>query len=119
MGIKYILLLILALFAGGSFVLIYQDIYYKILLNNVEDFDDDAMDDGAMYDVFEVAGKQYFLPINIISGIETLSLALNILGKKLEKKQNKNLKNKKTFDDFVEEAIVEAKAVIEDDLDKN
>lgn len=114
MGIKYILLLILALFAGGSFVLIYQDIYYKILLNNVEDFDDDAM-----YDVFEVAGKQYFLPINIISGIETLSLALNILGKKLEKKQNKNLKNKKTFDDFVKEAIVEAKAVIEDDLDKN
>lgn len=114
MGIKYILLLILALFAGGSFVLIYQDIYYKILLNNVEDFDDDAM-----YDVFEVAGKQYFLPINIISGIETLSLALNILGKKLEKKQNKNLKNKKTFDDFVKEAIVEAKAVIEDDLDEN
>lgn len=114
MGIKYILLLILALFAGGSFVLIYQDIYYKILLNNVEDFDDDAM-----YDVFEVAGKQYFLPINIISGIETLSLALNILGKKLEKKQNKNLKNKKTFDDFVKEAIVEAKSVIDDDLDEN
>lgn len=114
MGLKYILLLILALFAGGSFVLIYQDIYYKILLNNVEDFDDDAM-----YDVFEVAGKQYFLPINIISGIETLSLALNILGKKLEKKQNKNLKNKKTFDDFVKEAIVEAKAVIDDDLDEN
>lgn len=114
MGIKYILLLILALFAGGSFVLIYQDIYYKILLNNVEDFDDDAM-----YDVFEVAGKQYFLPINIISGIETLSLALNILGKKLEKKQNKNLKNKKTFDDFVKEAIIEAKTVIEDDLDEN
>ena len=114
MGIKYIVLLILALFAGGSFVLIYQDIYYKILLNNVEDFDDDAM-----YDVFEVAGKQYFLPINIISGIETLSLALNILGKKLEKKQNKNLKNKKTFDDFVKEAIVEAKSVIDDDLDEN
>lgn len=114
MGIKYILLLILALFAGGSFVLIYQDIYYKILLNNVEDFDDDAT-----YDVFEVAGKQYFLPINIISGIETLSLALNILGKKLEKKQNKNLKNKKTFDDFVKEAIVEAKSVIDDDLDEN
>ena len=114
MGIKYILLLILALFAGGSFVLIYQDIYYKILLNNVEDFDDDAM-----YDVFEVAGKQYFLPINIISGIETLSLALNILGKKLEKKQNKNLKNKKTFDDFVKEAIVETKTVIEDDLDES
>lgn len=114
MGIKYILLLILALFAGGSFVLIYQDIYYKILLNNVEDFDDDAM-----YDVFEVAGKQYFLPINIISGIETLSLALNILGKKLEKKQNKNLKNKKTFDDFVKEAIIEAKSVIDDDLDEN
>lgn len=114
MGIKYILLLILALFAGGSFVLIYQDIYYKILLNNIEDFDDDAM-----YDVFEVAGKQYFLPINIISGIETLSLALNILGKKLEKKQSKNLKNKKTFDDFVKEAIVEAKAVIEDDLNEN
>ena len=114
MGIKYILLLILALFAGGSFVLIYQDIYYKILLNNVEDFDDDAM-----YDVFEVAGKQYFLPINIISGIETLSLALNILGKKLEKKQNENLKNKKTFDDFVKEAIVEAKSVIDDDLDEN
>lgn len=114
MGIKYILLLILALFAGGSFVLIYQDIYYKILLNNVEDFDDDTM-----YDVFEVAGKQYFLPINIISGIETLSLALNILGKKLEKKQNKNLKNKKTFDDFVKEAIVEAKSVIDDDLDEN
>lgn len=114
MGIKYILLLILALFAGGSFVLIYQDIYYKILLNNVEDFDDDAM-----YDVFEVAGKQYFLPINIISGIETLSLALNILGKKLEKKQNKNLKNKKTFDDFVKEAIIEAKTVIDDDLDEN
>lgn len=114
MGIKYILLLILALFAGGSFVLIYQDIYYKILLNNIEDFDDDAM-----YDVFEVAGKQYFLPINIISGIETLSLALNILGKKLEKKQSKNLKNKKTFDDFVKEAIIEAKAVIEDDLDEN
>ena len=113
MGIKYILLLILALFAGGSFVLIYQDIYYKILLNNVEDFDDDAM-----YDVFEVAEKQYFLPINIISGIETLSLALNILGKKLEKKQNKNLKNKKTFDDFVKEAIVEAKSVIDDDLDE-
>ena len=113
MGIKYILLLILALFAGRSFVLIYQDIYYKILLNNVEDFDDDAM-----YDVFEVAGKQYFLPINIISGIETLSLALNILGKKLEKKQNKNLKNKKTFDDFVKEAIVEAKSVIDDDLDE-
>ena len=114
MGIKYILLLILALFAGGSFVLIYQDIYYKMLLNNIEDFDDDAM-----YDVFEVAGKQYFLPINIISGIETLSLALNILGKKLEKKQSKNLKNKKTFDDFVKEAIIEAKAVIEDDLDEN
>lgn len=114
MGIKYVLLLILALFAGGSFVLIYQDIYYKILLNNIEDFDDDAM-----YDVFEVAGKQYFLPINIISGIETLSLALNILGKKLEKKQNKNLKNKKTFDDFVKEAIIEAKVVIEDDLDEN
>ena len=114
MGIKYILLLILALFAGGSFVLIYQDIYYKMLLNNIEDFDDDAM-----YDVFEVAGKQYFLPINIISGIETLSLALNILGKKLEKKQSKNLKNKKTFDDFVKEAIVEAKTVIEDDLDEN
>lgn len=114
MGIKYVILLILALFAGGSFVLIYQDIYYKILLNNVEDFDDDAM-----YDVFEVAGKQYFLPINIISGIETLSLALNILGKKLEKKQNKNLKNKKTFDDFVKEAIVEAKSVIDDDLDEN
>ena len=114
MGIKYIVLLILALFAGGSFVLIYQDIYYKILLNNVEDFDDDAM-----YDVFEVAGKQYFLPINIISGIETLSLALNILGKKLEKKQNKNLKNKKTFDDFVKEAIAEAKSVIDDDLDEN
>lgn len=114
MGIKYILLLILALFAGGSFVLIYQDIYYKILLNNTEDFDDDAM-----YDVFEVAGKQYFLPINIISGIETLSLALNILGKKLEKKQNKNLKNKKTFDDFVKEAIVEAKSAIDDDLDEN
>lgn len=114
MGIKYILLLILALLAGGSFVLIYQDIYYKILLNNVEDFDDDAM-----YDVFEVAGKQYFLPINIISGIETLSLALNILGKKLEKKQSKNVKNKKTFDDFVKEAIVEAKAVIDDDLDEN
>lgn len=115
MGIKYILLLILALFAGGSFVLIYQDICYKILLNNVEDFDDDD----ATYDVFEVAGKQYFLPINIISGIETLSLALNILGKKLEKKQNKNLKNKKTFDDFVKEAIVEAKSVIDDDLDEN
>ena len=114
MEIKYILLLILALFAGGSFVLIYQDIYYKMLLNNIEDFDDDAM-----YDVFEVAGKQYFLPINIISGIETLSLALNILGKKLEKKQSKNLKNKKTFDDFVKEAIVEAKTVIEDDLDEN
>lgn len=114
MGIKYVLLLILALFAGGSFVLIYQDIYYKILLNNIEDFDDDAM-----YDVFEVAGKQYFLPINIISGIETLSLALNILGKKLEKKQSKNLKNKKTFDDFVKEAIVEAKSVIDDDLDEN
>ena len=114
MDIKYILLLILALFAGGSFVLIYQDIYYKILLNNIEDFDDDAT-----YDVFEVAGKQYFLPINIISGIETLSLALNILGKKLEKKQSKNLKNKKTFDDFVKEAIIEAKTVIEDDLDEN
>lgn len=114
MDIRHILLLILALFAGGSFVLIYQDIYYKILLNNIEDFDDDAM-----YDVFEVAGKQYFLPINIISGIETLSLALNILGKKLEKKQSKNLKNKKTFDDFVKEAIIEAKAVIEDDLDEN
>lgn len=114
MGIKYILLLILALFAGGSFVLIYQDISYKMLLNNIEDFDDDAM-----YDVFEVAGKQYFLPINIINGIETLSLALNILGKKLEKKQNKNLKNKKTFDDFVKEAIVEAKSVIDDDLDEN
>lgn len=114
MDIKYILLLILALFAGGSFVLIYQDICYKILLNNIENLDDDAT-----YDVFEVAGKQYFLPINIISGIETLSLALNILGKKLEKKQNKNLKNKKTFDDFVKEAIIEAKAVIEDDLDEN
>lgn len=104
MSIKYIIVSMLALVAGGSFVLIYQDVKYRLNKN----FNEDDL----RFAIFEIDGKEYPLPITIIEGITTLSTALDILGEKLVKKQSKNLKHKKTTDDYVQDAILEAKYIL-------
>lgn len=113
---NYTILLILALFAGGSFVLIIQDIVKRFTYQDNENIN-------VVYDYYNVGGKDYLLPTNIIIGIKTLSTALSILGTYLEKGQRKNLKHKKTSEEFVAESIHIARELVlnesEENIDKN